>query len=433
MWICVVLLSILFDNLIMQQKSSSLKFYNVGLSYKKADVHTRGKFSISKENQILLLQEAKANGVDGIFVLSTCNRTEITGFAEHPFQLIKLLCKYSQGSVDEFIKVFNVNKGNEAILHLFKLSTGLASQILGDYEIVGQLKKSFKQAKEQGVVNAYLERLINLVLQASKRVKNKTKLSSGTTSVSYAAVQYIIENLSDHNSKNILVYGLGKMGKHTCKNLSQYTKNKSVCLINRTDSKAVSFIDEHPEIRFSKYENLIKEIDKTDVLIVSTGASEPTITKSHVKKGKELLILDLSMPENVSLELNERKEISLVNVDELSAITDKTLAMREGEIPKAELIIDIYMDEFKEWINHRRFTPAINALKQSLRVLQENEINFHRKKIKNFDVEQAEIITSRFIQKITTQFVKHLKDENTSADQSIEVMQKVFSLNTEKK
>ena len=416
----------------MKETSPSKKFYNVGLSYKKADVHTRGKFSISKDNQVLLLQDAKAQGIDGIFVLSTCNRTEITGFAEHPFQLIKLLCQYSHGTVDEFVKVSNVNKGNDAIHHIFELATGLSSQILGDYEIVGQLKQSFKMAKEQKVVNAYLERLINLVLQASKRVKNKTKLSSGTTSVSYAAVQYILENLADHESKNILVYGLGKMGKHTCKNLAQYIENKNVCLINRTDIKALSFVEENSGIRFASFENLAEEINETDILIVSTGSSEPTVTEAHVNEGKELLILDLSMPKNVSSELNDRAEITLIDVDELSLITHKTLEIRQEEIPKAELIIDIYKDEFTEWLNHRRFTPAITALKESLEVIQESEIDFHKKKIKDFDVEQAEIITSRFIQKITTQFVKHLKDENTSQVQSIEVMQKVFSLTTEK-
>ena len=416
----------------MKETNPSKKFYNVGLSYKKADVHTRGKFSISKDNQVLLLQDAKAQGIDGIFVLSTCNRTEITGFAEHPFQLIKLLCQYSHGTVDEFVKVSNVNKGNDAIHHIFELATGLSSQILGDYEIVGQLKQSFKMAKEQKVVNAYLERLINLVLQASKRVKNKTKLSSGTTSVSYAAVQYILENLADHESKNILVYGLGKMGKHTCKNLAQYIENKNVCLINRTDIKALSFVEENSGIRFASFENLAEEINETDILIVSTGSSEPTVTEAHVNEGKELLILDLSMPKNVSSELNDRAEITLIDVDELSLITHKTLEIRQEEIPKAELIIDIYKDEFTEWLNHRRFTPAITALKESLEVIQESEIDFHKKKIKDFDVEQAEIITSRFIQKITTQFVKHLKDENTSQVQSIEVMQKVFSLTTEK-
>ncbi len=407
------------------------KLYNVGLSYKKADVHTRGKFSISKENQLLLLEEAKQSGIDGLFVLSTCNRTEITGFAEHPFQLIKLLCKFSNGTVDEFIKVSNVYKNKEAIHHLFKLATGLESQILGDYEIVGQLKQSFKQSKKLKATNAYLERLTNLALQASKKVKNKTKLSSGTTSVSYAAVQYIIKNLPDYNSKNILVFGLGKMGKHTCKNLAEYTKNKSVCLINRTASKAIDFVKEHSNIKVAKYEELSREIEKADILIVSTGASEPTVTKEMVSSNKELLILDLSMPKNVEVELNGFEKITLVNVDELSTITDETLAMRKQEIPKAELIIDIYKDQFMEWLNHRRFTPAITALKQSLEEIKVNEIDFHRKKIKDFDVNQAEIITSRFIQKITTQFVKHLKDENTTPSQSIEVMQKVFSLNTE--
>lgn len=416
----------------MQNENTFLKFYNVGLSYKKADVQTRGKFSISKENQVRLLQDAKEQQIKGIFVLSTCNRTEITGFVEHPFQLISLLCKYSEGSVEEFMEVSYICKDQEAIRHIFRLATGLSSQILGDYEIVGQLKQSFKIAKEHGTVNSYLERLINLVFQASKRVKNRTKLSSGTTSVSYAAIQYLIETLPDYESKHILVYGLGKMGKHTCKNLGEYTNSKNVCLINRTDAKARDFVSLHDTIRYAKHSDLKLEIEHADVLIVSTGSATPTITTSHIKDGNELVILDLSMPENVEPGLSKRPEITLVNVDELSAITDKTLKIRQDEIPKAELIIDVYLDEFMEWLNNRRFTPAINALKNSLESIRENEIDFHKKKIKDFDVEQAEIITSRFIQKITTRFVKHLKDENTSQSQSIEVMQKVFSLDSHK-
>lgn len=416
----------------MQKKFATRKFYNIGLSYKKADVQTRGKFSISKENQLLLLQEAKSQGFDGLVVLSTCNRTELMGLAEHPYQLISLLCKYSEGTVEEFMEVSNIRKDAEAIGHLFRLGTGLSSQILGDYEIVGQLKQAFKLAKQEDMLNAYLERLMNLVFQASKRVKNKTKLSSGTTSVSYAAVQYISENVESYNQKNILVYGLGKMGKHTCKNLAEYTNNNSVTLINRTNQKAVDFVQEHPEIACAQFDQLTQEISKADILIVSTGAERPTVTEAHIENGKELLILDLSMPENVDIILAERNEITLVNVDELSKITDKTLETRKQEIPKAQLIIDVYMDEFEEWLNHRRFTPAINALKQSLENISENEIDFHKKKIKDFDVDQAQIITSRLIQKITTQFAKHLKDENTSPGQSIEVMQKVFNIHTEK-
>ena len=408
------------------QEDSQEHFYNIGVSYKKADANTRGKFSLTKENQSSLLKLSKEKGFKGVFVISTCNRTEISGFAQRPCQLIELLCEFSEGTIQEFAKVSTIYKNQEAIHQLFRIGTGLESQILGDYEIVGQLRQAFKLAKSLKVTNAYSERLINSVLRASKRVKNETKLSSGTTSVSYAAVQYIIENLPDYDSKNILVYGLGKMGKHTCKNLAEYTQNKSVCLINRTEDKATEFIKEHTSIRKSVIANLSEEIEKAAVLIVSTGSDKPTITKEHIRSDKELLILDLSMPENVSKEVTEFKGVSLVNIDELSKITDKTLAARQQEVPLAEAIIETHKATFNEWLNHRRFTPAIAALKKSLENIKNDEIDFQKKKIAHFDEDQAEILTSRFIQKITTQFVKHLKDEDTSVSQSLQVINKVF-------
>ena len=401
-------------------------FYNIGVSYKKADITIRGKFSLSKENQIALLNIAKERGFDGVFVISTCNRTEISGFAERPCQLIELLCELTEGSIQEFTKVSNIYKESEAIDQLFRIGTGLESQILGDYEIVGQLKESFKLAKSQKTTNSFTERLLNSVFQASKRVKNETKLSSGTTSVSYAAVQYIIKNVPNFNTKNILVFGLGKMGKYTCKNLAEYSKNSNVCLINRTEEKATEFIKDYKSIRKGTIENLISEIEKTDILIVSTGAEKPTITKNHISKKKELLILDLSMPENVSLNLVDYKGVTLINIDELSKITDETLSIRQREIPFAEAIIETHKNEFNDWQNQRKYTPAITALKNSLENIKNDEIKFQRKKIPNFDEHQAEIISSRIIQKITTQFVKHLKEEGISASQSIQVINKVF-------
>jgi glutamyl-tRNA reductase len=133
------------------------------------------------------------------------------------------------------------------------------------------------------------------------------------------------------------------------------------------------------------------------------------------------------MPENVALSVKKLPGITLINVDELSKITDKTLAIREGEIPFAEKIIEKYNAEFNEWISHRKFVPAVNALKESLQLIQHDEIDFHSKKIKGFNVEHAEFVTNRMIQKITTQFVKHLKAEETSVDQSIDVINKIFN------
>ena len=115
-----------------------------------------------------------------------------------------------------------------------------------------------------------------------------------------------------------------------------------------------------------------------------------------------------------------------MNIDELSKITDETLAARQQEVPLAEAIIETHKAAFNEWLNHRRFTPAIAALKKSLEIIKNDEIDFQKKKIAGFDEDQAEILTSRFIQKITTQFVKHLKDEETSVSQSLQVINKVF-------
>jgi glutamyl-tRNA reductase len=417
----------------MTLNNSNKKFYNIGISYKKADVYTRGLFSLSPNNQLALLEDAKQKGI-ALFVLSTCNRTELFGFSQHPYQLIELLCKYSKGTVEEFSKVSYININKDAINHLFRIGTGLESQILGDYEIVGQLKMAFKQAKKQKVTNAFLERLFNSILQASKKVKNQTKLSSGTTSVSYAAVQYIINNLPDYDRKNILVFGLGKMGKHTCKNLAQYTNNKSVCLINRTSAKARDFVKEQKSIRYAEFEALKNEINQCDVLIVSTGADKPTITEQHISKNKKLLVLDLSMPKNVDEVIGTFNSVDLVDLDMLSRITDETLAMRKDEVTKAEAIISDIKDEFFNWLDNRKYAPTIKALKTKLETFKEIELEAFRKKLNgDFNEKQAELISDKIIQKITNQFAHHLKEDAISANGSVELIKKVFQLEDTKK
>jgi len=173
----------------MQNRSTH--FYTIGLSYKKADAEVRGHFSLSEEAKQNLLSQAKLNGIESVLVISTCNRTELYGFAEHPYQLIHLLCENTKGTVEKFQEVAYVHKNKEAINHMFRVGSGLDSQILGDFEIISQLKFGAKASKKAGLLNSYTERLVNAVIQASKRIKNETELSSGATSVSFASVQYI--------------------------------------------------------------------------------------------------------------------------------------------------------------------------------------------------------------------------------------------------
>lgn len=410
-------------------KVKTSTFYVVGLNYQKADAEIRGKFSLGEFSKEGLLKQAKEDGIPSLIIISTCNRTELYGFAQHPFELIKLLCDHSNGTVDDFQKVAYVHKNNDAIHHLFRVGTGLDSQILGDFEIIGQIKSGFIQSKVLGLTTNYFERLINAVIQASKRIKNETEISSGATSVSFASVQYIMEHVQDVSSKNIVLFGTGKIGRNTCENLVKHTKNDHITLINRTRDRAVEVAGKFNLI-VKDFEYLEEEVGKADVLIVATGASLPTISKSILKNDKPLLILDLSIPRNVDLNVEECMGIQLIHLDYLSQMTDKTLDRRKQFIPQAEAIIDEVKSEFIEWTKMRKFAPTIHALKSKLELIKENELNYQRKKIENFDEQQAELISMRIIQKITTQFANHLRHEDTVVDSSIEWIEKVFQIET---
>ncbi|WP_291137199.1 glutamyl-tRNA reductase [Flavobacterium sp. UBA7663] len=404
-------------------------FYAIGLSYKKADAEMRGKFSLDEQAKTRLLLQAKAEGIDNLIVTSTCNRTEIYGFAQHPFQLIKLLCENSQGTVEDFQKVAFVYKNNEAISHMFRVGTGLDSQILGDFEIISQLKNAFVKSKELELANAFLERLVNAVIQASKKIKNETEISSGATSVSFASVQYIFKNIEDIASKNILLFGTGKIGRNTCENLVKHTKHEQITLINRTKEKAEK-LARKLDVIVKDYADLQLELQKADVVVVATGAQNPTVDKAILNLKKPLLILDLSIPKNVNENVKDIEGVTLVHMDELSQITDETLENRKKHIPAAEAIIDEIKDEFIAWTKQRKFAPTIHALKAKLNTIKEGELNFQRKKLANFDEEQAELITARIIQKITNHFANHLKDDETMVDESIEWIEKIFQLET---
>jgi len=402
-------------------------FYTIGLNYKKADAVIRGKFSLDGVAMENLLVQAKAQDLDGLLVTSTCNRTELHGFAQHPFQLIKLLCDNTQGTIEEFQEVSYIYKNNDAISHLFRVGTGLDSQILGDFEIISQLKQSFNRSKKHDIANPFIERLTNSVIQASKRIKTETEISTGATSVAFASVQYILKNVGDVINKNILLFGTGKIGRNTCENLIKQTNNSHITLINRTKTKAEKIAGKF-NLLVKDYGDLQTEIRNSDVLVVATGANSPTISKELIYPKKPLLILDLSIPKNVADDVSELENVRVIHLDHLSQMTDETLERRKQFIPQAERIIEEIKSEFVQWLETRKFAPVIKALKKKLNTMKEEELDYHSKKLSDFDTQQADVISDRIIQKITKQFANHLKEANSDADDSLALIQKVFQL-----
>ncbi|MFL9482392.1 glutamyl-tRNA reductase [Chitinophagaceae bacterium LWZ2-11] len=347
------------------QDTESEYFFIVGLNYKKTDASIRGRFAISPDQYQTLLQSASSFDLSEFFVLSTCNRTEIYGIAKSAEELMQLLCTQTTGDIDTFKELAYIKSGKEAIDHLFSVAAGLDSQILGDYEIVGQMKQAVKLAKEKGFINTFMERLFNYVLQSSKAIKNQTELSGGTVSVSFAAIQFLRENVENIQNKKILLIGTGKIGRNTCKNIVDYLGTTNITLVNRTDIKAKELAD-LLELNYAPYSELPAQIQSSDIILVATNSELPVILKKDLESSSKKVLIDLSIPNNIEPSAGELSHITLVNVDELSKLKDETLQKREAEVPKAKYIIAEHMAEFDEWYDMRRNVPVLKAVKQKL-------------------------------------------------------------------
>ncbi|MFL2587796.1 MAG: glutamyl-tRNA reductase [Flavobacteriaceae bacterium] len=392
-------------------------YYVVGLSYKNADLLTRGKFSLSKYQINLLLEHAKADGLNELMVISTCNRTELYGIVEDPQILIDYLCKFSQGTQVQFNKKGYVLSEQKAINHVFQVGCGLDSQIIGDFEIIGQLKKSFYNSKKHDIVNGFTERLVNSVIQASKRIKTETQLSSGATSVSFASVHYILENVKDVKNKSILLFGTGKIGRNTCENLIKHTQNDHIILINRSEESAHKVAGKF-NLVVKNIMDLNQEISKADILIVATGADDVTVDVSIIANKKPLLILDLSIPSNVDTQLKNLDNVTVVNLDELSQLTNAALKNRKQYVPEAKTILKEIQNDFLQWLAHRKFAPTLRALKQTL-------LNGQLSK-----QEEAQEF-SQVVYKLTGKVANYLKENPSKADQTLELIQQVYQLDAE--
>ena len=405
----------------MRELKDISRFWIAGINYKKTDATVRGQFAIQKEQYTSILKQARALGLNEVFILSTCNRTEIYGFADDVSQLTNLLCSETTGDKDTFNRLAYLKNGVQAIEHLFYVSAGLDSQILGDYEIVGQIKAAVKLAKEHGCINVLLERLVSTILQSSKAIKNQTQLSDGTVSVSFAAVQYIREHVKTLADKKILLLGTGKIGRITCKNLVHYLQTKNITLINRTEEKAAELATEL-NLKHAPLSELSKYISESDIILVATDSTEPTILSAHLEQQTSKLILDLSIPYNVESGAEHLPHVTVVNVDELSKLKDETLARRQADVPKAKAIIAQHMAEFLEWYDMRKHVPVLKAIKVKLKEIHKSPLFI--------PLYNNSTHTDEKIQRVINGFASKMKEHNQKGCHYIEAINEFIATGT---
>lgn len=343
------------------------QFCVAGINHTCASAEVRGAFSVDQAIHLQVLEQAKEMGLNSVFVISTCNRTEIYGYAHHACELASLLTKFTKGSLETFMQYSYRLQGNEALQHLFRVACGLNSQIVGDYEIQGQLKQAYSFAMQHEMIGPIMDRTINFVFQASKKIRTNTALSTGTVSVSFAAIEWLQKN-GGNKAMKILLVGSGKFGRNVCKNIRHYLPNSTLSITNRTSATGEKLASETGS-DFIAYEDLAQACNSHDIILVCTKAMEPVINAAFFMGSTKHIIIDLSVPSNVDAAVAAIPGIQVVNVDEISAITQKTIERRSLEIPKAEAIIADFEAQFVEWLQTYQHAPAIRHIKEKLYLL----------------------------------------------------------------
>lgn len=390
----------------------------IGINHWEAPVEVREKFSLNDERKRLFLDGARREGINSIFVVSTCNRTEIFAYGASTRELIRLLTNYSDGNLDEFHKYGFELEGFRAAEHIFKVATGLDSQILGDLQIVKQVKEGYELSGAEGLVSGEMHRLMQHVFHAHKRSRNETSLGHGAATVAYAAVKFAAQTFDSLANKNILLVGTGKIGKVTCKNLINLGASK-LTLINRTRNRA-EFVADRFNLEVADMKRLPEQIAEADLVIVATGSTEPVIRPEHMQPSMEnpkfKVMLDLSVPRNIDPNVARLDFVDVANMDMLGDVTDEAYRKREEEVPLVKKIIDQELSDYKLWMNEQRVVPTIKALTRKFDSIREDEYNFFKNKISADDQEKIDNLTRRIVNKIAAYSIEHLRDHHESED-----------------
>lgn len=408
-------------------------FCAVGVNHWEASIDIRERFSLSDEQKKELLKAGRREGIESLFVISTCNRTEIIAQQADPQELIRLFITYSNASLEEFHSYGFEKTSEKAIEHLFKVTVGLDSQILGDLQIVNQVKAAYEFAAKHNMVGGELHRLMQHVFRAHKRSRNETSLGKGAATTAYAAVKFATKTFSSLMDKNILLVGTGKIGKVTCKNLLSLGVG-NLTLINRNRERA-EFVAGRFNLDVKDWKALPHEIAKADLVIVATAAQEPIITLDDMKPSLLTMnfkvMIDLSVPRNIDPDITSLDFVDLVNMDFLTDVTDRAYREREKDIPLVKKIIDDELTDYKNWLSIQKVVPTIKALTQKFETIRDDEFEFFKNKIPDSDRDKVELLTRRIVNKIAAYSIEHLRDHHES-EKITEVVSDMFKLETTK-
>ena len=415
----------------------------VSINYKNAPIEVREKFdfSVAQKKDFCKIIKTKRI-VEGIMILSTCNRTEIY-FENEKFtgletkiihKVLKELVDY-KSFFDSLSPYVETKTSKYVTEHLFRLVSGLESMIIGEYQIVEQIKESFAFAKTNNMLSPILERMIQKSFEAGKYIRTNTYIDKGAVSISYAVVEKL-SKFPQINSSNILVVGAGETSLLTIKHLLK-KQIENICVVNRSLEKAKA-IAKKCNIRFDNFTDLPKLLVKYDIIIFSTSAKKSLVSFEDIKsvqqlrEDKDIIFFDLSVPRNLPSSISKINGVSLINIDNLKDQVNQNYKKRKLEIAKAEGFIHFFLKDFNQWKTSRHLRPSIIALNDQFDDLLKSDhdkcscCNKLLKDCINFSNQHNRIRT-----KFLNNLIKKIKEvsDNGKDEDALDIINKIFSYN----
>lgn len=408
------------------------RFRALGLSYKNTPLEIREKLSMDEKSSKKLMNLSREFNCTELLVVSTCNRTEFyfTGDDEASNAILtclSLISKVGKKEIEGHLLYFNEE---EAVSHLFRVSMGLESQVVGDLQIINQIKKSYQWSADEGMAGPYLHRLMHTIFYTNKRVVQETSFRDGAASVSYAAKELVEDLTRDIINPKVLLLGLGEIGEDVAKNL-EGTKSE-VYISNRTRSRAES-IAKSCGYKIIEFENFKDVLADVDVIVSSVSSPEPVISKDKLI-GLNILshkfFIDLSVPRSISPDIEEINGAIIYNIDEIQSKASETLEKRIGSIPQVEAIVAEAINEFNDWSKEMIVSPTIKKIKNILEQIRQEEMARYIKSADENQVKMLDKLSRSMMQKVMKLPVLQLKAacQRGEADKFIEIFNDLFDL-----
>lgn len=409
-------------------------FKALTLTYHTAPVEVRERYALNEAEAKQLLQMLQEQGIQEAMVLSTCNRTEIYYSSEEPqeallFYALGMLKSYP---IDQDKQYFlHLGDQREAVRHLFEVSLGLDSQVLGDLQIINQVKRAYQWAADLNMAGPFLHRLMHTIFFVNKRVVQQTAFRDGAASTSYAAVEIADEISTAIHEPVVLVVGVGEIGADVCRNLVGRPVGE-VIITNRTYEKAEALAAE-TGFRAEPFDKLDALLHKADIIISSVGMAQPLFNKERVAAlpiASFKYFIDLAIPRSVAKEVEDIPGIVVYNVDDISQRVQASLEIRKQAIPQVRALMEEGLGEFEEWLKEMEVSPTIKKLKNALEEIRQKEIAKYLKHLDEKERAAVERVTKSMIQKIIQLPVLQLKAacKRGEAETLVDVLNDLFNL-----